>query len=201
MNAEKIDQLERLLGRVLSDGEKERLRRIKDTLGISDNDALWDVLTAMEYQRSYYDDLPEKITRMTKEVFKEVSLAAEKEIALAQSRLADSVVEQARKMSVKTHAHSLVMWGGFALLFILVYGSLLMWAGYTIGSGQTQPPAYLLKVPVGIVIGALCFGGGVLGGILAAKEFSEGRAAWRKHMLLALGGLLPGGWVLGITLI
>ena len=48
MNAQKTAQLESLLGRPLGVEEKERLRRIKDTLHIADNDAMWDILTAME---------------------------------------------------------------------------------------------------------------------------------------------------------
>ena len=62
MDATKFERLERLLDRELSDGEKERLRRIQDTLGIKDNDGMWDVIIALEYQRKYYDELPEKIT-------------------------------------------------------------------------------------------------------------------------------------------
>ena len=63
MDAEKFDRMERLLDRSLSDEEKDRLRRIQDTLGIAENDALWDIIIAMEYQRKYYDELPEKIAR------------------------------------------------------------------------------------------------------------------------------------------
>lgn len=199
MNTQKIAQLESLLGRPLSVEEKERLRRIKDTLHISDNDALWDILTAMEYQRKYYEELPEKITLAATEIFQELSIAAEKEVALAQSRLAESVVEQAEKLSLKTRIGSWFAWGGLALFLLLLYGALLLWAGYCIGSGQTQPPALLLKMPVGIIIGALCFCCSVFCGFLAARDFAAGKAVWRKNALAALGCLLPGGWVFSLV--
>jgi hypothetical protein len=68
------------------------------------------------------------------------------------------------------------------------------------GSGETLPPALSLKMPVGIIVGALCFGGGIFAGIFAAKDFAEGNVKWRKRMAVALCRLLPGGWILSLTL-
>ena len=200
MNTQKIAQLESLLGRPLSVEEKERLRRIKDTLHISDNDALWDILTAMEYQRKYYEELPEKITLAATEIFQELSIAAEKEVALAQSRLAESVVEQAEKLSLKTRIGSWFAWGGLALFLLLLYGALLLWAGYCMGSGQTQPPAMVLHMPVGILLSGLCIAGGFFLGAMAAKSFANGHAGWKKWGLFAVGLLLPGGILFGLTM-
>jgi len=200
MDTQKTAHFERLLGRELAAEEKNRLRRIKDTLQIADNDALWDIIIALEYQRKYYDELPEKISSAAAEIFNGLSQAAEKEAVIAQSRLAESVVEQAKKMSLKMHVQSWLLWGIFALLLLMLYGSLLLWAGYSIGSGQTQPPVMLLRMPVGVLIGALCFGCGILGGVFAAKDFSESKGRWRKHLLLAAGCLLSGGWVLSVTI-
>lgn len=161
---------------------------------------MWDVIIALEYQRKYYDELPEKISSAAAEFLNGLSLAAEKEVALAQGRLAESVVEQAKKISVKMHVQLWIRWGVFALLQLMLYGSLLLWAGYSIGSGQTHPPAMLLRMPVGVLIGALCFGCGIFGGVFAAKDFSESRSRWRKHLLMAVGCFLSGGWVLGVTI-
>jgi hypothetical protein len=200
MDAETFGRVERLLDRELSIEEKERLRRIKDTLQISDNDALWDIITAMEYQRTYYEELPGKIALATAKIVQNISVAAEKEVALAQGRLAESVVKQAEKLSVKSHTHAVIFWGTLALFLLLLYGSLLMWAGYSIGSGQTQPPALLLQMPVGIITGALCFSGGIFFGVLAAKNFADGNAVWRKRLLAALCGLFLGGLVFSFAL-
>lgn len=200
MNAEKLDRLERLLDRELSDEERDRLCRIQDILGIKDTDGFWDVIIAMEYQRKYYDELPDKISNAAREIFGGLSEAADKEVALAQGKLAESVVKHAERLSLKTHVRTWILWGMLALVLLLLYGSLLLWAGYCIGSGQTQPPALLVKMPVGVILGALCFGGGIFSGVLAAREFSEGDMNWRKRLLAALGCLLPGGWVFSVTL-
>ena len=200
MDATKFERLERLLDRELSDGEKERLRRIQDTLGIKDNDGMWDVIIALEYQRKYYDELPEKITLAATEIFKELSIAAEKEVALAQSRLAEGVVEQAKKLSLKTHISSWFAWGGLALFLLLLYGALLLWAGYCMGSGQTHPPALVLRMPVGIIMAGLCVTGGFFLGAMAAKSFANGHAGWKKWGLYAVGLLLPGGILFALTM-
>jgi len=200
MDAKKLDRLERLLDRQLFAEEKDRLRRIQDILGIKNDDGIWDVLIAMEYQRTYYEALPEKISQAAAEVFNSLSLAAEKEVARAQSRLAESVVEQAKKLSLKTHVHTWIMWGTLMLVLLLFFGGLLLWAGYSIGSGHTQPPALLLKMPVGIILGALCFCCGIFYGVLAAQDFAACKTSWRKRGLAALGCLAPGGWIFSVAL-
>jgi len=199
MNAQKIARLEQLLERELSAEEKERLRRIKDTLEISDNDAMWDVITAMEYQRKYYEELPERISGAATEVFNTLSLAAKKEVALVQNRLAESVVEQAKKMSLKMHVQTWILWGILALLLLLLYGSLLLWAGYSIGSGQTPPLAMILRMPIGILIGALCFGSGLWAGVISAHNFSVGNKAWQQSLLTALLCFVIGGGIFSYT--
>lgn len=201
MNKEKIARLERILERELSIEEVTRLQRIQETMGISDNDGLWDVITALEYQRNFYDVLPEKIAQATTDIFKELVVATEREVALVQGRLAESVVNQAKKLSLTIHIQTWVMWGIFALTLLLLYGGLLLWAGYSIGSGHTQPPLLLLKMPVGIVIGAQSFLCGIFFVILAAKDFSEGNTRWHKRILMSVGCLLSGGWVFSLTLL
>ena len=93
MDKETTDILEKLLERKLENEEKERLQRIQDTLRIGPNDALWAIIAAMEYPRIYYEELPEKIRAVTSGIFEDIAEASEKEVALAQSRLAESVVK------------------------------------------------------------------------------------------------------------
>ena len=199
MDKEKIAGLEKLLDRELTAGEIDRIHRIKDTLGIADNDALWDIIIAMEYQRSFYEEIPEKISAATTNILQQLASAAEKETTLAQSRLAASVVAQAQKLAIKINVITWGYLGGFTLAALLLYGSLLLWAGYSIGSGQTQPPALLLRMPVGTVISALAVAGGILLGVVAGKEFSERQSGWKKRMLAALVCLLSGGFVFSFT--
>ena len=97
MDKETTAILEKLLERKLENEEKERLQRIQDTLRIGPNDALWAIIAAMEYPRIYYEEIPEKIRAVTAGIFEDIAEASEKEVALAQSRLAESVVKRAEK--------------------------------------------------------------------------------------------------------
>lgn len=186
MDTQKISHFETLLGRELSAEEKDRLRRIKDTLQIADNDALWDVIVAMEYQRTYYEELPERISKKTMEIFDGLSQAVEQEVTLAQSRLAESVVKQAENLSMKMHLHTWLKLGALTLVFLLLHGSFLMWIGFRIGTGQTQPPAMLFRMPIGFVLAGIGLFGGVLVGMYAARSFSEGNTGWKKNLGIAL---------------
>ena len=204
MNKEKIGHIEKLLGRELSEEEQERLARIQDILGIADNDALWDILIALEYQRAFYEGLPEKISGASGAILAQLSAAADKEIAHAQSRLVEAVVEHAKTLSTKMRLSALVIPGLGALVALLLYGCLLMWAGYCIGAGglqnQTQPLAMLLRMPAGVLIGGLCFSGGIFAGVMAAKDFAAGYVGWKKWATWGAGMVVFGGGILTFTI-
>ncbi len=205
MNKEKIGHIEKLLGRELAEDEQERLARIQDILGIADNDALWDILIALEYQRAFYETLPEKISGASGAILAQFSAAADKEIAHAQSRLAEAVVEQAKTLSTKMRLSALVIPGLGALVSLLLFGCLLMWAGYCIGAGgvqnQTQPLAMLLRMPVGVLMGGLCFSGGVFSGVMAAKDFASGSAGWMKWAAWGVGMVIVGGGIVRVAFV
>ena len=86
MEGEAFARLEKLLGRELEQSEKERLQRIQDVLKIGPNDALWSIIAALEYQRSYYEELPQQIRTSTEEILAEWSEAAREKMPLRRKR-------------------------------------------------------------------------------------------------------------------
>jgi len=62
----------KLLGRQPTDAERVRLYRVKDALGLGDNDALWLVVMALEHDLTLFEGIPEKIAQ--------ASVAAQREI-------------------------------------------------------------------------------------------------------------------------
>jgi hypothetical protein len=200
MNTERITRLEKLLNRELSAEENERLRRIQDTLQISAEDSLWDVITAMEYQKAYYEELPAKIAAASTDILRGISDAVEAEARRAQGRLAENVADQARKLSLRVNMETLLPMGLCALVCLLFYGSLLLWAGFCIGSGQAHPPELMLRMPSGILMGGLLLGGGLFFGVHAARVFADGGGEWKKRMLVALVMLIPGGVMVSLSL-
>jgi hypothetical protein len=99
MIGDSIARVEKSRGHRLSDEEAAHLREIGGSLNLRADDALWDILAAMEYQRAFYETLPDKIAGSSTAVLQSISAVAEKEAAAAQARLADCVVEQTQRLS------------------------------------------------------------------------------------------------------
>ena len=188
-----VIDLGKACGRELSEAEAARLREVGNKLNLRDDDALWPLLAAMEYQRIYYEALPEKIAGASRTIMDGMAAAAEKETAAAQARLTDSVVEEARNLASKIQFGKLVPMWLFALICLLAYGSLMLWAGFRIDTGRDVPLAAVLHMPSGWLISGLCLATGVFCGTLSAMSFAEAEKVWHKKGLVALFFLMLGG--------
>lgn len=193
MSMDTVIDLGKACGRELSEAEAARLREVGNKLNLRDDDALWPLLAAMEYQRIYYEALPEKIAGASRTIMAGMAAAAEKETAAAQARLTDSVVEEARNLASKIQFGKLVPMWLFALICLLAYGSLMLWAGFRIDTGRDVPLAAVLHMPSGWLISGLCLATGVFCGTLSAMSFAEAEKVWHKKGLVALFFLMLGG--------
>ena len=193
MSMDTVIDLGKACGRELSEAEAARLREVGNKLNLRDDDALWPLLAAMEYQRIYYEALPEKIAGASRTIMDGMAAAAEKETAAAQARLTDSVVEEARNLASKIQFGKLVPMWLFALICLLAYGSLMLWAGFRIDTGRDVPLAAVRHMPSGWLISGLCLATGVFCGTLSAMSFAEAEKVWHKKGLVALFFLMLGG--------
>ena len=141
MSLDDMIDLGKVCGRELSEAEAARLREVGSRLNLRDDDALWPLLAAMEYQRIYYEALPEKIAGASRAIMDGMAAAAERETAAAQARLTESVVKEAQNLASKIQYAKLVPMGLFALICLLAYGSLMLWAGFRIDTGRNMPLA------------------------------------------------------------
>ena len=193
MSMDDMIDLGKACGRKLSEAEAARLREVGSRLDLREDDALWPLLAAMEYQRVYYEALPKKIAAASRTIMDGMAAAAEKETAAAQARLTDSVVEEARNLASKIQFGKLVPMWLFALICLLAYGSLMLWAGFRIDTGRDVPLAAVLHMPSGWLIIGLCLATGVFCGTLSAMSFAEAEKVWHKKGLVALFFLMLGG--------
>ena len=198
MKADRMKRLEKLLERTLSVEEKERLRKIGSVLGVGDNDSIWAIVTALEYQRVYYEELPQKIAAASTDILLGISEAAKAEAQRTQGRLAESVADLAQKLALRINLSTLLPMGLCALLCLLGYGSLSMWAGCRIGSGQAHDVFQILRMPSGVLMGGLALAGGLYLGTHAARDFAEGCLAWKKKLPIVLAMLFVGGILAGL---
>ena len=72
-----ISAFEKLLGRESKPAEREQLYRVKEALGLRDNDALWLVLFALQYYDSLYRQFPKAIGQEATRVLNETRVAAD----------------------------------------------------------------------------------------------------------------------------
>ena len=203
MSADAITRIEWVRRHKFSEQESARLREIGNSLNLRDDDAVWGILAALEYQRIYYEALPEKIAGASKEVLQGITVAAEKETAAAQAKLTQSVVEQAQKLSTQINYATLLPMGLAALVCVLAFGSLTMWAGYCLGTGDmghVQDMVMIFRMPSGFIMAGLCVAGGLFLSVYAGREFSEGNGCWWKRGTVALVMLIAGFSILSFAL-
>jgi AcrR family transcriptional regulator len=87
----------KVVGRHASDEERQRLYRLRDALGLRDNDAFWSIVMALEYYDSFFRQYPALLAVHTKRCIEDAwaafAAAAEREAAHAQRTLSEKVAE------------------------------------------------------------------------------------------------------------
>ena len=200
MSMDTVIDLGKACGRELSEAEAARLREAGSRLNLREDDALWPLLAAMEYQRIYYEALPEKIAEASRAIMDGMAAAAEKETAAAQARLTVSVVQEAQSLASKIQYGKLVPMWLLALICLLAYGSLMLWAGFRIDTGRDMPLAAVFQMPSGWLICGLSVVAGVFLCALSGKTFSVGGKGWWKTAALAMGFIMTGAVILTFSL-
>ena len=187
-----IKHLERMRGSKVTREEYHRLTMMQQALNLQDDDAVWMLFLAMEYQKVYYEQMPKKITDTTSELLKRVRETADHEAANAQNRLIQSVIEQTEKLTARVHIVPLMPIYLLIILCLMVFGSVTYWAGLCAGLGKPLPLENVYYVPAGMVIGGMT---------LAAIAFCLGISFWKiayeqkgwlfpMAVSLGLGGLM-----------
>lgn len=177
----------KLLGRQPTEREVQSLYRVKEALGLRDNDALWMVLIALESYDSLYRKYPEMISA---EVHKCVDdyrglarAIAETETKRALGTLADAVGRTSEAIALRLVQAKWLQWMALATLAITAFGAFCTFIGFMLGSGRmpfwAQPsagqsfPALILSTIAWMPAGWLA---GVIALVLAAA------ACWRARI-------------------
>ena len=192
MSMDTVIDLGKVCGRKLSEAEAARLREIGSRLNLREDDALWPLLAALEYQRVYYEALPEKIAKASQTIMDGMAAAAERETAAAQAKLTDSVVKEAEYLASRIQYAKLIPMWLLALICLLAYGSLMLWAGFRIDTGRDIPLAAILHMPSGWLISGLCLVAGVFYAAMAIPSLAEGKKSGWSKCVIALFFLIVG---------
>lgn len=131
---------EKLLGRQPSEREVESLYRVKNALGIRDNDSLWMVLMALESYDTLYKKYPSMISSHVENVLADfrqtASAVADAESKKALSTLANAVSNISDNIAKKTVDTQRLLAMGFFMVCLITFGALCTFVGYVLGSGN-----------------------------------------------------------------
>ena len=168
------DAFVKLTGRQATIEERERLHRIREALGLADNDAFWSIVMALEYYDSLWRQYPAQFAEHTARTIERAraafAAAAQKEAAQAQrvlsAQVAETSVAMARRMADRPlGVHRVTL----CLAAVVAFGALCVHAGTRLapaeGSahsghatelhGSSEALGRVLSVPAGWMIFAL----------------------------------------------
>ena len=203
----------KVVGRQASDEERARLYRLRDALGLRDNDAFWSIVMALEHYDAFFRQYPAQLAEQTARSIESAraafAVAAEKEAAevhrVLSARVAETSVEIARKLAerpVGLHRVTTV------LAAVVAFGALCTAAGYSLGvaprpfsvatersrPGAEQVLAAVLAMPAGWMIFALLVPVAGVGAKAGWAVATDGLAERRERIL---GGCLVAACVAG----
>ena len=151
------DSFAKLLGRQPSDKERIALYRVRDALGLRNNDALWLVLMALEHYLNLYDIIPSRIeataTRTLDKVITTIETTSDETIRAAEatikasaettmSSLADAVAKTANEVAHNTSRKQMWRWALGCLVTATVILGGIFWYGKHTGYAQGYGECY-----------------------------------------------------------
>lgn len=116
------DSFSKLLGRQPSDAERQQLYKVRDALGLKNNDALWLVLMALQYYQGQYEKFPQVIAQAAKDTLVNFKVTADATVKAAKADLAKAVASAAHEVAHNTSAKQMWQWaaGCIAVAFLCV---------------------------------------------------------------------------------
>jgi hypothetical protein len=125
-----ISAFEKLLGRESKPAEREQLYRVKEALGLRDNDALWLVLFALQYYESLYRQFPKAIGQEAAKILGETRAAADASMrASLEQAKADLTHAMAEGIAREAARRQMIQW----LVAGMALGAALLGAGFFAG--------------------------------------------------------------------
>ena len=136
----------KLLGRDPSDAEVQKLYRVRDALGLKNNDALWLVLMALGHYESAYERMPQAIAEAARGSLANVKATADATMkASAESFKADmarAVAATAQEVARHTSRRQMWQWAGGAVAVAFVSLSLISWGAFSKGVETGKAEGY-----------------------------------------------------------
>ncbi|NUJ81847.1 hypothetical protein HUN39_17825 [Methylocystis sp. FS] len=133
MEAHDATGFEKLIGRTATETERRQLRRVKEVLGLRDNDALWLVIFALQYYDSLYRQFPKAIATEAAAIMTRTRETADAQmragVEQAKADLARAVALAAQDVARDVARRQATQW----LAYGMAVGAALVVTGIAIG--------------------------------------------------------------------
>ena len=190
------DSFAKLLGRQPSDTERQQLYKVRDALGLKNNDALWLVLMALQHYDTLYAGIPASIKDAAQKAAGSAAVQAQAEVNKAVAALVPTVEAAVSKAASATVARIRLgnsMWslwlGMLSLAFMMGLGWVLGAHIYTsAATGHITWSQFFAQSGWGIGIGTAVPGLLLIWGLSLHNDNTE----WWQWIagLLGLGGCI-----------
>ena len=132
------DSFTKLLGRQPSDAERQQLYRVRDALGLKNNDALWLVLMALQHYQGQYEKFPQAIAQAAEDILVNLKATADATVKAsaeeAKADLAQAVAAAAREVAHNTSRKQMWQWASGCIAVAFLCFSLFGWYIHNTGS-------------------------------------------------------------------
>jgi hypothetical protein len=150
------NKFERLLGRPPTSEEVVELNNLKESLNVRDNDAILDIIIALQYHLILYKDIPVKI----QEIIKEANINFGRYTGGKRSNVGDISRDTLLTVAILSIA---------AIGIIIFYGAMCFYCGMLLNHNPKNFSLLnIFAVPAGYIICVLFFMGGILAVIYGA---------------------------------
>lgn len=140
------DSFAKLLGRQPSDAERQSLYRVRDALGLKNNDALWLVLMALHHYQGQYEKFPQTIAQAAKDTLVNFKVVADATVKAsseaAKADLAQAVASAAQEVANNTSAKQMSQWAAGCIAVTVLCVCLFGWYMHSSGKASGYQAGY-----------------------------------------------------------
>jgi hypothetical protein len=196
----------KLNGRQPCELERERLYRLRDALGLRDNDAFWSIVMALEHYDALLRQYPATIAAEAEKTLEHArstfAAAAAKEASEAQRVVATTVAQANAAIASRSVARPFALHHvTLVLATIVAFGALCVHAGYDLASsgaapygaratdlhGASRAVATVLSIPAGWMLFAFLLPAAAAGAKAGCNVARDPLGDWREK---AVGGAI-----------
>ena len=180
----------KLLGRQPSDAERQHLYRVRDALGLKNNDALWLLIMVLEHYQNLYESIPERIEEAAKKAARSAAAQAQADINSAIASLIPTVESAVREGARWALAQEALGRSMLTLIAGCVISGLLFAAGMMYGArvfsaaaaGQLGWSEFWTQLGWALALGTAA--PGLL--LIGVMQLDNTERAWWQYLALVL---------------